>query len=177
MTDSAPPNPPSPFIVGWVGRVACERLPGAHALDFAMGRGRHSLVLAAHGFTVAGIDIQFDAVSQAMHTARERGLHVAGVCADLTALPLPPERYQLIVVTRYLDRPMFPSFERALVRGGVLLYETFTERQREHGRGPTSRAHLLEPGELRTLVRGMDVLFDEECAAPEAVARIAARKR
>lgn len=50
-------------------------------------------------------------------------------------------------------------------------------RRREHGRGPTSRAHLLQPGELRMLTRGMNVLFDEEEYLPEAVARIAARRR
>ncbi|MFN7983626.1 MAG: class I SAM-dependent methyltransferase [Vicinamibacterales bacterium] len=177
MTDSAPLNPPSPFIAGWVRRVAGECAPGSLALDFAMGRGRHALVLAEHGFRVVGIDIQFDAVSRAMRTAQAHGLRIAGVCADLTTLPLPAECFETIVVTRYLDRTMFPSFQRALVPGGVLLYETFTERQRELGRGPTSRAHLLRPGELRTLVRGMDVLFDEECATPDAVARIAARKR
>jgi SAM-dependent methyltransferase len=124
-----------------------------------------------------GIDLQFDAVARAMDEARARGLHVGGVCADLTSLPLPHARFHVIVVTRYLDRQRFPALVGALAPGGVLLYETFTTRQREHGRGPTSRAHLLDTGELRTLVRGMDVLFDEECFHPDAVARIAARRR
>lgn len=177
MTDSAPPNPSSPFIAGWIRRLAHEFPRRSRALDYAMGRGRHALLLAEHGFHVTGVDIQFAAVAQAMHEARQRGLSLDGVCADLTCFPLPHARFHVIVVTRYLDRTAFPALEHSLVPGGVLLYETFTTRQREHGRGPTSRAHLLEPGELRTRVRGMDVLFDEECVAPDAVARIAARRR
>lgn len=177
MTDSAPANPPSPFIAGWVPRLACERVPGSRALDFAMGRGRHALLLAQHQFHVVGIDLQFDAVARAMRTADALGLRIAGICADLTRMPLPRSHFHVIIVTRYLDRMVFPALTQALVPGGVLLYETFTSRQRAHGRGPTSPAHLLEPGELRTLVRGMDVLYDEECADPDAVARIAARRR
>jgi hypothetical protein len=58
-----------------------------------------------------------------------------------------------------------------------VLYETFTTRQRELGRPPTSPDHLLEPGELRERFDGFDLLFYEEVAALDAVARIAARAR
>ena len=85
--------------------------------------------------------------------------------------------FHVVVVTRYLDRQLFPALRDALVPGGVLLYETFTEHQLRYDRGSRSRDHLLAPGELRTLLRGMDVLFDEEVIAPDAVARVAARRR
>jgi SAM-dependent methyltransferase len=178
MTDLVSTNPPSPFIARWVPRVFVDA-PGARprALDVATGRGRHAVVMAAAGFRVIAIDIQFDAVADAARTARASGLDIAAVCADLTSVPLPRDYFHLIVVTRYLDRTAFPALRDALVPGGVLLYETFTTRQREHGRGPTSRAHLLDPGELRQFARGMDLLFDEECLYPEALARIAARRR
>ena len=177
MTDLAAINPPSPFIVRWVRRLVAEFPAHPRALDVATGRGRHAIVMAAEGFRVVGIDIQFSGLVAATRSARAQGLDISGVCADLTVLPMPPERFHLIVVTRYLDRSAFPAMRDALVPGGVLLYETFTTRQREHGRGPTSRAHLLDPGELRELARGMDLLFDEECVYPDAVARIAARRR
>ena len=57
-----------------------------------------------------------------------------------------------------------------------MLYETFTVNQRQLGFGPTSPDHLLQPGELRQLFEGFDVLFYEEVLAPEAVARIVARR-
>lgn len=177
MTDFAPANPPSPFIARWVPRVAAERATNRLALDFAMGRGRHARLMAAHGFHVLGLDWQFDAVSSGMREARADGWTLAAACVDLTRLPLPPSRFQLIVVTRYLDRASFPMLREALAPGGVLLYETFTARQLTHGRGPRSREHLLEPGELRLRLLGMDILFDEECTEPDAVARIAGRRR
>jgi tellurite methyltransferase len=176
MTDSNAANPPSPFIARWVPRVG-RTLPGRRrALDVAAGRGRHSLVMAAAGFHVTGIDIQLDALRRARASAHLASLELALVCADLTTFPLPRDRYDLVVVTRYLDRALFPALRETLVPGGVLLYETFTEAQVRYGRGPRSPEHLLEPGELRMLTGGMDVLFEEELTEPDAVARIAARR-
>lgn len=177
MTDFTPTNPPSPFIARWVPRVAAERPCNRLALDYAMGRGRHATLMAAHGFHVIGLDWQFEAVSFATQRARDGGWPIAAACVDLTRLPLPPSRFQLMVVSRYLDRASFPMLREALAPGGVLLYETFTTRQLAHARGPRSPAHLLAPGELRLHLLGMDLLFDEECTEPDAVARIAARRR
>ena len=128
------------------------------------------------------MDIQLDALMTAGQAGRAGQAGQAGsgsialACVDLTTYPLPRSRFDVVVVSRYLDRALFPALRDALVPGGVLLYETFTERQLRHGRGPTSPAHLLRPGELRMLVRGMDVLFDEEVSEPDALARIAARR-
>jgi tellurite methyltransferase len=176
MTDSQSPNPPSGFIAQWV-RLLSNDLRGGRALDVATGRGRNALAIAAAGFRVIGIDVQLDALASARASALSRGLHLSLVCADLTQTPLPPGSFSLIVVVRYLDRQLFPSLIEALAPGGVLLYETFTENQLRYDRGPRSRDHLLAPGELRMRMRGLEVLFDEEISAPEAVARIAVRRR
>ena len=185
MTDSATVNPPSPFIARWAPRLFAEFGPHGRALDVATGRGRHALCLAAAGLRVTGLDIQLDALMTAGQEGRASREGQAGLvgngslalaCVDLTRYPLPRERFEVVVVSRYLDRALFASLREALVPGGILLYETFTERQLQHGRGPRSRAHLLEPGELRMLVRGMYVLFDEEVSEPDALARIAARR-
>lgn len=151
--------------------------PGGRALDVAAGRGRHSRALAAAGFRVTAVDLQFDALLQARAAAQADGLTLSCMCADCTRFPLPRHTFHTVVVTRYLDRALFPALRDALVPGGVLLYETFTEHQLRYDRGPRSRTHLLAPGELRMQLLGMDVLFDEEVMAPDAVARIAARRR
>jgi hypothetical protein len=97
-------------------------------------------------------------------------------CADLTAYPLPAERFELLVVTRYLQRDLFPALSLSLVPGGVLVYETFTESQRALGRGPTSPDHLLKAGELKSRFEDLDILFYEEVLAPDALARLVGRK-
>ncbi|MFI5245676.1 MAG: class I SAM-dependent methyltransferase [Gemmatimonadales bacterium] len=167
---------PSPFVVEWTSRLARDRVTRGLALDIAMGRGRHTLALARAGWRTFGVDIRFGALREGVSAAAAEELSVAAWCADLTAHPLPAARFNLIVVTRYLQRDLFSALRRAVVPGGFIVYETFTTWQRTLGTGPTSADHLLEPGELRQLFEGFDVSFYEEVAAPEAVARIVARR-
>ena len=165
---------PSPFIEEWIARAACA--PRGRALDLAMGRGRHALALARAGFPTFGVDLDYAAVRDAMAAAVRRDLRIAAWCADLTEHPLPRSRFDVIVVARYLQRDLFAAIRDAVASGGMVIYETFTVAQRALGWGPTSPSHLLEPGELRAQFNGFDVLAYEETIAPEAVARIAARR-
>lgn len=167
---------PSSFVVRAARELADVLPPPRRALDVAMGRGRHALVLAEAGFTVFGVDRRLDSLHEATSLARARGYQIRAWCADLTAAPLPVRRFELIVVTRYLQRDLFEPLKAALTPGGAIVYETFTEAQRAHGRGPTSADHLLRAGELRQYFAHWDVLFDEEVLAPDAVARIVARR-
>lgn len=169
-------NSPSPFIERWIGRIAAEGRRGGPALDLAAGRGRHALCLAAAGFCTFAVDLELAAIAAAVTTARSRGLTLRAWCADLTGFPFPAGYFDLIVVARYLQRDLFDHLREALAPGGVLLYETFTLAQRRHGKGPTSRDHLLEPGELQTLAAPLATLFYEEVDEPDAVARLAARR-
>jgi tellurite methyltransferase len=173
---SHPPasDPPSPFIAEWVKRSAAAT--SGRALDLAMGSGRHARLIAAEGFRTFGVDIDPDLVAASVGRAAASGLTITGWCADLTAHPLPRERFALIVVVRYLQRDLWRALAGALAPGGTILYETFTEAQRGRGRGPTSPDHLLKPGELRSVFPDLDVLFYEETLEPDALARLAARK-
>jgi tellurite methyltransferase len=155
-----------------VTRLKADSSPSRRALDVAMGRGRHAALLAAAGYATFGVDVKLDAVREAV--ARAPGLRAW--CADLTMFPLPRERFDVVVVTRYLQRDLFGALRAAVVPGGVVLYETFTVSQRRLGRGPTSPDHLLDAGELRARFAGFTVLSYEEVSTPDAVARLAARR-
>ena len=183
---------PSPFVIEWLPRVSAALTWGPPsgglirltadpttltALDLAMGRGRHAHLLARAGFRTFGVDVKLDAVSDAVARARADALVIRAWCADLTETRLPRSRFDVVLVTRYLQRNLFPSIRDTVTAGGVVIYETFTVNQRRLGFGPTSPDHLLEPGELRRHFEGFDVLFYEEVDAPEAVARIVARRR
>jgi tellurite methyltransferase len=163
-------------MVDWIARLAEDGAATKRALDVAMGRGRHALPLARAGFRTFGVDIAFEPVREACATARTEGLRVHGWCADLTQHPLPAGVFDLVVIFRYLQRDLFGALRAACVPGGVVLYETFTTAQRALGSGPKSPDHLLAPGELRQRFDGFEVMFYEETIAPEAVARIAARR-
>ena len=168
---------PSPFVIQWAGRLLPQLSEPRRALDVAMGRGRHVVPLARIGYRMFGVDRRFGAVREAVARARLEGLTVRAWCADLTEIPLPRGFFDLVVVTRYLQRDLCPSLREAVRPGGVVLYETFTKGQRSHGTGPTSPGHLLDAGELLTLFEGCEILFDEEVTTPEAVARVVARRK
>ena len=172
-------DPPSPFIEAWIHRLSVQIAGPQRALDVAAGRGRHALLLAASGFRTFAVDVKYEAIADARAHGLERGLDLRAWCQDLTTPTLPSQRFDLIVVARYLQRDLCPALIDALVPGGFLLYETFTELQRGRGRGPQSPDHLLKRGELRQLFTGVDELAYEELTEPseDALARLAARKR
>jgi SAM-dependent methyltransferase len=127
--------------------------------------------LAAQGWVVTGIDRDPAAV-QALCPQAEV------VVADLEAgpWPLPDRRYDGIVVTNYLWRPLWPVLRGALAPGGVLICETFARGQASIGR-PSRPEFLLAPGELLAACEGLRVVAFEdgyESDPPRFVQRIAA---
>ena len=176
MSDSVHPDPPSPFVLHWAPVVARQLETPRRALDVAMGRGRHVAALADAGFDVFGVDVRREAVADAVRQARSRGAPLSAWVADLTRVGLPRDRFELVLVTRYLQRDLFAGIRAAVVHGGFVVYETFTERKRELGRHPRSAEHLLKPGELRASFADFDLLFYEEVVESEAVARLVARR-
>lgn len=167
---------PSPFVAEWVPRIAGLLPHSRRALDLAMGRGRHTTTLAASDFSVFGVDVSWDAVRSAAEEARAARVLLRAFCADMTMHPLRSGWFHLVLVSRYLDRERFGAIRDAVVPGGFVIYETFTRQQLAHGRGPTSPDHLLKPGELAGRFADFDVLWSEETVAPEALARLVARR-
>ena len=81
-------------------------------------------------------------------------------CGDIAAdlegggpWPLGGRRFEGVVVTNYLHRPLLPRLVDSLAPGGVLIYETFARGNERFGR-PSNPAFLLAPGELLEAVRG-----------------------
>jgi SAM-dependent methyltransferase len=148
----------------------------SRVLDVAMGRGRHALPIARRGCAVFGVDVSLAALQDAAWQAAREGLLLRGWCADLTQHPLPRAYFDIVLVTRYLQRDLFPAIREAVVPGGIVVYETFTTKQLALGAGPKSPDHLLESGELHRLFDDFEVVFYEEVERPEAVARLVARK-
>jgi SAM-dependent methyltransferase len=123
----------------WVERWAHLIVRGT-VLDVACGRGRHAKYFLSRGLAVVAVDREHQAIPGARF-----------VRADLEGgnpWPLPGERFEGVVVTNYLHRPLFPRLLESLAPGGVLLYETFMLGNERFGR-PSNPEFLLRPGELR----------------------------
>jgi len=173
---------PSPFFVAWQERVRASA-GGGLVLDLACGGGRHTLAAAALGVRSAGIDRDAAKLRALADEARTRGLPASALRADLEAgrgIPVRAGASRVILVFRFLFRPLAAAIGEALAPGGLLLYETFTQAQRDLGYGPRNPAFLLAPNELPGLFPGLEVLAYEELLTPgdrpEALARLAARR-
>ena len=159
----------------WVTRWAPMIRPGGAVLDVACGSGRHARWLAALGFEV-------DAVDRDTTLFPDPPPGVKLLAADLEGdnpWPYGGRRFDGIVVTNYLHRPLLPVLVDSLEPGGILVYETFAQGNERFGK-PSNPAFLLAPGELLDAVRGrLRVIGYEDLTVreprPAALQRVAAR--
>ncbi len=144
---------------------------GGRVLDLACGSGRHVRWLAAQGFRVTAVDRDATALQPLRAIADVR-------VADLEGAPWPlhGERFDAVVVTNYLWRPLWPALRAALAGDGVLIYETFADGNQHVGK-PSRPDFLLRRDELLEAARGLRVVAYEDGfldTPPRHVQRIAA---
>lgn len=163
---------PIPFL-----REHLSLLPKGNALDVAMGEGRNGVYLAAKGFRVTGLDISAVGLKKAEALARARHTQIETKVVDLETYQLPPERYDVIVCTYYLQRDLFPQIIHSLKSGGMALVETFTRDHLKYS--PTfNPQYLLDRNELLVLFKDLLILRYQVVDTGQAVyASILAQKR
>ncbi len=131
------------------------------ALDLACGHGANALWLAQQGLEAEAWDISAVAVGRLRAEAAKRGLRVNASACDATATAWPAARYDVIVVSRYLERSLCGIIMQALKPGGLLFYQTFI-RDKLDPSGPGNPNYLLETNELLRLFAPLTVLYFEE---------------
>jgi tellurite methyltransferase len=146
-----PAGEAEPFLVSMLARI-----PRGVALDVAAGRGRNSLPLARAGLRVVAVDFSAEAMRLLAATARAERLAICPVVANLDNFHLKDESLDAIVNINFLDRALFPKFERALRPGGILIADTFLVDQASIGH-PRDPRFMLAHGELRALAGGLEV--------------------
>jgi SAM-dependent methyltransferase len=162
--------------------VAAGLTPG-RALDFAAGRGRHSLWLAAHGWRVTAVDFSKVAIEDGRAAELHRIEATAGrtrrraasmsqepghdadpapiewVVADATTWEPRPEQpgYDLILCAFFhLDDDVFPRVRQWLAPHGRLLVLGHALRNLTDGvGGPTNPIHLHTEDRLRAAATGL----------------------
>lgn len=144
-------------------------------LDLACGSGRHGRHFLERGHPVTFLDKSVAGVADLSGQAEL-------IEADLetgAGWPLADRRFDVVVVTCYLHRPILADIVAAVAPEGLLIYETFARGNEAYGH-PARPAYLLEAGELLEAVRGrLTVLgyehgYDEQ-PKPGVRQRIAAR--
>lgn len=155
----------------WVQRFSGLIKAGGTVLDVACGSGRHVHWLAKQGFAVTGVDRDAQAMAGLAPVAET-------LVADLESAPWPlgERRFDGVIVTNYLWRPLWPRLRGALAEGGVLIYETFAQGQATLSK-PSRPEFLLRPGELLSAFAGLRVVAFEdgfESDTPRFVQRLVA---
>ena len=147
----------------WVQRWSHLVPAGGPVLDVACGHGRHLRWFAQRGHAVTGVDRNPEAVAAVASLG-------SALQADIEngPWPLPDERFDAVVVTNYLWRPVLPSILSSIAPGGVLIYETFAIDHASVGR-PSRPDFLLQPGELLRVCQDLRVVAYEDgyVAEPE----------
>ena len=147
---------PSPLLAAWT-----DRLPEGRALDVACGLGRNAIHLAAGGYAVDAMDISDVALAGARKRADAAGVTVNWMAVDLEQPDIARCAYDVIVVARFLDRPLIPRLIDALRPGGHIVYDHHYIAPVRVG-GPASRRFRARPNELLERFRALRVLFYEE---------------
>ena len=168
---------PSALLEAWVSRLpnSCRRSRG-RALDLACGAGRNSLFLARHGFEVTGIDISSEGLKRATASAAHDGLDVTWMRHDLDAgLPVCGP-FDVVCLFRYLNADVIRRLPSLLATDGILMVEEHLATDQPVA-GPSNPAFCVQPGELRRLLPGLDVLHQEEGIIADPDGRPAALAR
>jgi SAM-dependent methyltransferase len=162
---------PSAWVQRWAVRIPAR----GRVLDVACGSGRHARYLAERGYRVEAVDRDAQALD-----ALASVVGVTTRAADLEGgeWPYAGERFDAVIVTNYLHRPLFARLLAAVAPGGVLIYETFAAGNERYGR-PSNPDFLLKPGELMQVAHGrLEVIAYENLAVevprPAMIQRICA---
>ena len=128
------------------------------ALDLACGRGRNSLLLASYGFNVTSVDINSEYLKCFSSNKVKK---IEKDIEKTDNWPLSDNGFDIIVVTNFLNRSIFPLIINSINPCGFLIYETFSIGQEQIGK-PSNRNYLLQEKELTYLCNGLSLIKYEK---------------
>lgn len=137
---------------------------GGTALDIACGLGGNSLFLSRLNYQVLAIDISDVAINYLKDQAEKQNLSITPQVYDLeevNKLKLINISFDLVVITYYLDRSLFPLIKNIIKEQGYFFMETFCQMPRKENQG-ISDQYKLKPKELLSQFSDWTVVFFEE---------------
>ena len=138
-----------------------SKFPKGKALDLAMGVGQNAIFLAQNGYEVVGVDSSPVVVEKAKAYAQEKGVSIRAIKADLATYTLPGNEYDVILNFYFLERRLIPQIKKALKKGGMVMFETYTMEHKKFDK-PFNPDYLLQENELLLSFIDFKILFYEE---------------
>lgn len=124
------------------------------AIDLACGLGGNALFLAKRGFKTRAWDLSPVAVARLNRIAQRDKLDLVCEVRDLENAELPHQSFDVLVMTRFLDRNLTKALVDALRPGGLLYFQTFI-RDKDPSLGPENPEYLLAQNELARMFSGL----------------------
>lgn len=131
------------------------------ALDLACGLGENALLLAELGLQTQAWDVSSIALNRLKQRAKQQNLEISTKQLFVMANLLPKNTFDVIVVSRFLDRSLSDAIIAALKSGGLLYYQTFV-REKLADSGPKNPDFLLQRNELLELFSELKVVAYRE---------------
>jgi len=133
------------------------------ALDLACGLGANAIFLAEQGLAVTAWDISFVAIDKLTTYAVQQGLNINACQQNIVADSFIKCCFDVIVVSRFLDRTLSDAIIGALKPDGLIFYQTFT-REKISPKPPNNPDYLLTENELLEMFSPLRVIFYRENA-------------
>jgi tellurite methyltransferase len=152
----------NPLLVESIRQIE-KVVTGRSVVDIACGAGRDSVYLAKRGWQVTGIDNKPSALERCSQLAQSNQVKVNTQLKELELgnNPFAGLTADLVVVMRYLHRPLFKAIHHLINPGGVLIYSTFMVGCEKMG-SPRNPNYLLLTGELAEEFASYEILIDEQ---------------
>lgn len=149
-------------------RAEAARIPPGRVLCIAEGEGRNAVYLAGLGYAVTAVDFSAAGLRKAARLATERGVKLDLVEADLSTY-VPQENAFSSVVSIFAHLPtavrqhLYPLLTQALLPGGVLVLEAYSQKQLQFGTGgPKDPSMLPSLNELKAGLLGLEFVVARE---------------
>lgn len=132
------------------------------ALDVACGLAANARLLAGCGLQTHAWDISNEAIARVRQSIKGLEIPLTLQQRDIVSNPPDEKSFDVIVVSRFLDRGLVKHLIAALRRDGLIFYQTFI-KDKKNDIGPGSPHYLLDSNELLALFRPLHiVLYREE---------------
>ncbi|MBU8907888.1 class I SAM-dependent methyltransferase [Desertibacillus haloalkaliphilus] len=139
-------------------------LTGGQAIDLACGLGANSLLLAERKYHVKAYDISEVAINYLKQQINEGDFHIEPIVCDLTDvrnMKLKSASCDLVVISYYLDRSLFPIVKSIIKDNGYFFMETFYSTLEQHPRHIPAQ-YKLGSNELLQVFNNWKILYYEE---------------
>lgn len=129
-------------------------------LDIGCGGGRDSVFLGLNHFKMTAIDHKESVLQRARQLAKRYQVAIDFRACDVGCQGcLPEEKQDLVLVVRFLNRPLLKKLKAILKPGGWLVYQTFSEGCETFG-SPKNPNFILRKNELAEVFSAFEVFVD-----------------